>query len=81
MILLVMFLMGILLGFTGTGGSGFIIGLLIAFFNIPVHTALGTSIAAMVFTTLSGSISHFREGNTKLRTGIWISIYGGIGAF
>ncbi len=32
MILLVMFLMGILLGFTGTGGSGFIIGLLIAFF-------------------------------------------------
>lgn len=73
--------MGMILGFAGTGGSGFIIGILVAAFHIPVHTALGTSIAAMVFTTLSGTISHFKEGNARLRSGIIIGAFGACGAY
>lgn len=81
MIFLTMLLMGILLGFVGAGGSGFIIGLLVVLFSIPIHTALGTSIAAMVLTTLSGSISHFKEGNAVIRTGLIVGVFGAIGAF
>ena len=51
MLLFTMFLMGIVLGFTGTGGSGFIIALLVVAFGIPIHTALGVSLASMVFST------------------------------
>ncbi|MFC4776731.1 sulfite exporter TauE/SafE family protein [Paenibacillus sp. GCM10023252] len=81
MIFLTMLIMGVVLGFAGTGGSGFIIGLLVALFLIPIHTALGTSIAAMVFTTLSGSISHLKEGNASLRTGLIVGLFGAGGAY
>jgi uncharacterized membrane protein YfcA len=67
MILFTMFLMGIVLGFTGTGGSGFIIALLVVVYRIPIHTALGVSLASMIFSTLTGSISHIREGNVHTR--------------
>jgi uncharacterized protein len=72
-----MFVMGILLGFVGAGGSGFIIAILTVIFGVPIHTALGTSLAAMVFTTMSGAYSHFRLGNISVRTGL---IVGGFGA-
>lgn len=54
-IILTMLLLGILLGFVGAGGAGFVIALLTLIFDIPIHTALGTSLAAMAFTTLSGA--------------------------
>ena len=69
--------MGILLGFVGAGGSGFIIAILTVLFGVPIHIALGTSLAAMVFTTMSGAYSHFRQGNISVRTGL---IVGGFGA-
>jgi len=77
-ITLTMFLMGILLGFIGAGGSGFIIALLTVIFGVPIHTALGTSLAAMVFTTLSGAYSHYRQGNIDVKTGITVGTFGAI---
>jgi len=76
-IVLTMLVMGILLGFVGAGGSGFIIAILTVLFGIPIHTALGTSLAAMVFTTMSGAFSHFRQGNISVRIGLLV---GGFGA-
>lgn len=76
-IALTMFVLGMLLGFVGAGGSGFIIAILTVLFGVPIHTALGTSLAAMVFTTLSGAFSHFRQGNIAVKTGL---IVGGFGA-
>jgi uncharacterized membrane protein YfcA len=81
MILFTMFLMGIVLGFTGTGGSGFIIALLVVAFGIPIHTALGVSLASMVFSTLTGSISHIREGNVNTRIGLSMGCFGALGAY
>ncbi|MDF2960325.1 MAG: permease [Paenibacillus sp.] len=81
LIIAAMLLMGLLLGFTGAGGSGVVIALLISLFHIPVHTALGTSIAAMIFTMISGVYSHFREGNVMLRTGLVIGLFGSVGAY
>lgn len=70
-----------LLGFIGAGGAGFIIAMLSEVFDVPIHTALGTSLAAMVFTSLSGTISHLRERNTMLKIGLATGLFGGIGAF
>jgi uncharacterized protein len=81
MILFTMFLMGIVLGFTGTGGSGFIIALLVVAFGVPIHTALGVSLASMVFSTLTGSISHIREGNVQTRIGLLMGCFGALGAY
>ena len=55
-----MLLLGILLGFVGAGGAGVMITMLSVGFDIPMQVALGTSLAAMTFTSLSGSVSHFR---------------------
>lgn len=49
LIVLVMFLLGLVLGFVGAGGAGFVIALLTMMFHIPIHTALGTSLAGMAF--------------------------------
>ncbi|PEC23121.1 sulfite exporter TauE/SafE family protein [Bacillus cereus] len=76
-IIITMLVMGVLLGFVGAGGAGFIIAILTVLFHIPIHVALATSLTAMAFTTLSGVISHYREGNVVLTIG---GIVGGCGA-
>lgn len=81
LIIFVMAALGLLLGFIGAGGSGPIIAILIAFFNIPVHTALGTALLAMVFTSLSATISHIRENNVDINIGLVTGGFGAVGAF
>lgn len=80
-ITLVMFVIGLLLGFVGAGGAGTVIAILTVVFGIPIHTALATSLGAMVFTTMSGAYSHFREGNVAIKSGLAIGIFGAMGAF
>src|SRR5699024_118331 len=62
-------------------GSGFIISILTAFFGVPIHLALGTSLAAMIFTSLSGAVSHFRENSVILKVGFITGIFAAGGAF
>ena len=81
LILVTMFGMGLLLGFVGAGGAGVVIAVLTTVFGIPIHTALGTSLSAMAFTTLSGTYSHFREGNVNVKIGMSVGIVGAVGAF
>ncbi|GIP41103.1 UPF0721 transmembrane protein YdhB [Paenibacillus sp. J31TS4] len=80
-IVVTMLLLGLLLGFVGAGGSGFIIAILTVFFGIPIHIALGTALAAMVSTSVSGAFSHYREGNTLIRTGLVVGLSGAVGAW
>lgn len=75
-IALTMVVLGMLLGFVGAGGSGFIIAILTVLYHVPIHTALGTSLAAMVFTTMSGALSHFRQGNISVKTGVLVGAFG-----
>jgi uncharacterized membrane protein YfcA len=76
----VCFAVGVLLGFVGAGGAGVMVSLLNLGFHLPIHEAVGTSLAAMFFVTLSGAISHYREGNTNVRAGITIGVAGIAGA-
>jgi uncharacterized membrane protein YfcA len=76
-----MFIVGILLGFVGAGGSGFIISILTIIFGYTIHTALGTALAAMIFSSISGTVSHYRENNILLKVGITTGIFGAVGAW
>lgn len=76
-VVLAMLVVGLLLGFVGAGGSGFIIAVLTVVFGVPLQTALGTALAAMIFSSFSGAFSHYREGNAVLKVGV---VAGGAGA-
>jgi len=80
LVFLTMFMIGILLGFIGAGGSGIMIAVLTTIFGVSVHTALGTSLSAMVFSSLTGAYSHIRESNVVLRIGISTGLFGALGA-
>jgi hypothetical protein len=75
-----MFGVGMLIGFIGAGGAGVMVSILTLVFDLPIHTAVGTALAAMLFTTISGSISHYREGNVVIGPGIVIGVGGMTGA-
>lgn len=75
-----MFFVGIIIGFIGAGGAGVTVSLLTIAFGLPIHQAVGTALAAMLFTTLAGSISHFREGNVAIAPGVIIGGAGMTGA-
>ena len=81
LVFITMLAMGGLIGFIGAGGAGVVIAVLTLVFNIPIHTAVGTSLAAMIFTTLSGAFSHFREGNMNIKIGLTVGLSGACGAF
>lgn len=81
LIVFAMFLLGLLVGFVGAGGAGLVIAVLTVVFGIPIHTALGTSLGAMMFTTMSGVVSHFREQNVALKEGLLVGAFGAVGAY
>ncbi len=74
------FAIGLIVGFIGAGGAGIAVALLTSAFGLPVHTAIGTAIAAMFFVTASGAISHVRQGNVDLHLGLVIGLAGAAGA-
>lgn len=76
----VTFLIGLLVGFIGAGGAGIAVAILTTVFDLPVHTAIGTAIAAMLFVTISGAISHYREGNVVQHLGLVVGLSGAAGA-
>lgn len=49
-------------------------------FGLPIHQAVGTALASMVVVALSGSISHYREGNINIPAGVTVGLFGMLGA-
>jgi uncharacterized protein len=76
----VTFLIGLLIGFVGAGGAGVAVAILTTGFDLPAHTAIGTALVAMFFVTISGAISHLREGNVAQRLGLVVGLSGAAGA-
>lgn len=76
----VTFFIGALVGFIGAGGAGVMVSLLAIGFQLPIHQAVGTALAAMLAVTAAGAVSHFREGNVALRAGGIIGLTGMVGA-
>ncbi|GIW04153.1 MAG: UPF0721 transmembrane protein YdhB [Thermomicrobiales bacterium] len=57
-----------------------LVALLTSLFHLPIHEAIGTSLAAMWFVTVAGAVSHFREGNIAPRIGFIVGLAGMVGA-
>lgn len=76
-----MLAIGLLLGFVGLGGAGFVAALLIIIFHVPVHLAFGTALGAMFASAALGGWSHLREGNVDPMAGVQIGLVGVLGAY
>ena len=71
---------GVLLGYIGAGGAGVLVALLTTAFDLDIHTAIGTALAAMCVLTITGAISHYREGNVSPRVALIAGPSGALGA-
>ena len=49
-------------------------------FGLPIHQAVGTALASMLVVSISGTISHYREGNINVPAGVMVGVFGMIGA-
>ena len=41
--------------------------------DVEQHTAQGVSLAVIAATVLVGAITHYRQGNVRLRVALWIA--------
>lgn len=55
---------GVYSGFLGLGGGLVMVPLLLRFAHMPVKRAIGTSLIAILFIAVPGTVSHFLLGNT-----------------
>src|SRR5664280_432512 len=73
------FLIGLLVSMLGGGGGGLFVPVLTLIFGIPTQVAVATSLASVLPTTALGALSHYRQGNVDIRTGLILGIGGIIG--
>lgn len=73
------FLVGLLVSTLGGGGGGLYVPILTLVFGLPPQVAVATSLASVLPTTAAGAVSHYREGNVDIRTGLILGIGGIIG--
>jgi len=70
------FLVGILSGTMGIGGGILLVPLMVLGFGFTQHLAQGTSLAAIIPTSLVGAFTHDREGHVDRRAILWIATGG-----
>ena len=74
------FFVGLLVSMFGGGGGFYYVPILTLLFKIPTQLAVATSLAAIIPTTVFGSIGHYRQGNLNLSVGVILGIGGIFGA-
>lgn len=72
---------GVLAGIFGVGGGALQIPALCLFTDIEYHTALGTSLFAMMPVAIVGSIIHYRQNTLAMRVAIPLGIGSFIGSY
>jgi uncharacterized membrane protein YfcA len=56
------FPIGMVSGLTGLGGGALIVPILVLTLNFPMHIAIGTSVASIIFTSLGGIVGYIVNG-------------------
>ena len=72
---------GIGAGLAGIGGGVVIVPALVFLLDFAQHIAQGTSLLAIVFTAISGTLVNRRNGNVDLRVALTIGAFGAIAGF
>ncbi|NPV28320.1 MAG: sulfite exporter TauE/SafE family protein [Firmicutes bacterium] len=65
----------------GIGGGVVLIPILVYFFHLPIHQAVGTSLAVILPTALVGAYQHHRLGHVNLEVAILIALGAVCGAY
>lgn len=71
---------GLLGGGFGIGGGALMVPVMILFFKVPVHQAIGTSLTAIVLISLSGALRHLSLGRVDLSIAVPLALAGAVGA-
>ncbi|TDM14738.1 sulfite exporter TauE/SafE family protein [Macrococcus bovicus] len=74
------FLVGCLTGLFGIGGGALMTPLMIIAFRFPPHIAVGTSMLMILFSSISGAISHIVQGNVIWHYAVILVVSSFIGA-
>jgi len=56
------FPIGMVSGLTGLGGGALIVPMLVLALNFPMHIAIGTSVASIIFASLGGTVGYIVNG-------------------
>ena len=56
------FPIGMVSGLTGLGGGALIVPMLVLALNFPIHIAIGTSVASIIFASLGGIVGYIVNG-------------------
>jgi hypothetical protein len=64
---------GVFVGMLGIGGGAILIPGMVLLMDVEQHTAQGVSLAVIAATALLGAITHYRQGNVRLRVALWIA--------
>lgn len=80
LLLIFSLLAGILGALTGLGGGFIIIPVLVLFFHINIHYAMGASLISVMATSSGSAAAYLREGYTNLRIGIFLEMAAVVGA-
>lgn len=73
-------LAGFIAGLTGIGGGMVIVPAGVLLLGMSQHLAQGTSLVAIVFTALSGTVVNLRNRRVRLADGLWIGVGGVFGS-
>lgn len=72
---------GVLGALTGLGGGAIVIAILVLFFQVDIHLAMGASLICAIATSSGTAAAYLREGLTNLRLGLLLETGAVIGAF
>ncbi|MCR8454361.1 MAG: sulfite exporter TauE/SafE family protein [Crenarchaeota archaeon] len=70
---------GLLGGWIGTGGCSIMLPVLHFWLGFPAPIAIGTTLFAVIFTTISGGYGHFKRKNVDKRVALWVGGAGILG--
>jgi len=71
---------GFFAGLVGIGGGVLIVPSIVLLLGLSQHEAQGTSLVAIVFTAIAGTIVHFKNKRVRLRDGLFVGAGGVIGS-
>ena len=72
---------GVMSSLLGIGGGLIIVPALVYFFKMPIHYAVGTSLAVIIPTSLVGTWRHALVGNVDWKTAALIALFSAVGSY
>ena len=73
-LLVIAVLVGMISAMIGLGGGFLVVPILIYFFNVEAHQAIGTSLVMIIFTGLSATFAYWRQKRLDFLVGILLTI-------